>query len=433
MQNKLSLFAAVAVVSLVVGSSCNCGKPVVMTTTGSVTLAGDTLDFGVVPEGTSKGGKFRIDNDGRAPVTIAITLKDGTSADFKLGTTPTTVEAGSFAEVPVVFSPVASGEDTGTALVSLPGTNEMPLEVHLHGGPIVAQLVVDPDPVDFRPATMALTHKSVQLKSVGTAALNIRTIAISQTGNPDFALTPPMLPAKLLPGEFITVGVDYSRSTRSTAGVMQIESDDVDAGMRDVQLLPDAIGAQCVDGAMQACTGANSCNGTRMCAGGQFGACMCGDSGVVMMDAGVDAGVDAGFDAGTGSCNANGLFTIDAGSNPINYQCCDYLGLGIISVDLDVKTLTIQNSASSMRPLPRQPGGNLPVAGTAAMCPAGSFIYTRTLPGGCNETYTVSGTFLDPNTFVGTYTAQFSGSDCAGAMCGGLDCADQSWTFEAKR
>lgn len=69
----------------------------------------------------------------------------------------------------------------------------------------------------------------------------------------------------------------------------------------------------------------------------------------------------------------------------------------------------------------------------AAMCPGGTFSYSRELMGGCTETYTLSGTFTGPNTFVGTYRAEFAGNDCTGALCGGNDCTDQMWNISAGR
>jgi len=52
---------------------------------------------------------------------------------------------------------------------------------------------------------------------------------------------------------------------------------------------------------------------------------------------------------------------------------------------------------------------------------------SRSIPGTCTETYTVTGTFLDENTLQGTFTAAFSG----GTWCFG--CTTTIWDFTATR
>jgi hypothetical protein len=73
--------------------------------------------------------------------------------------------------------------------------------------------------------------------------------------------------------------------------------------------------------------------------------------------------------------------------------------------------------------------------GMAAVCPGGSFIHKRVLPGECEETYTLTGQFVDTKTFVGTYTAEFSGPDCNGGGSGlcGTVCNNQSWNISATK
>lgn len=433
-------------------SGCNCGRPVVQMTESSIALPADNIEFGVVPEGTSKGAKVHIDNNGRAPVDISVAFGAGSSSDFMLGPVPKNIEAGGFVEIAVIFSPLAAGEDTGTIEVNTVGSTEAPLSVRVHGGPIFPSLAFEPDPVDFRPSTMPLERKTVQLRSVGTAAVTIRSVGVSQTGNPDFSVVPPTVPTRLLPGESVGVRVEYARSQRSTEGLMEVLSDDADAGTKTLRLIPDppavcadgldndgdgltdfpddpgcqdaadsdeANAGSCVNGATQPC--GSPCTGTRTCVGGNYGACMitsCPDAGVV--------------DAGSGGCNAAGTYTAtvtDGGA--MTYACCAGLGIGAL-VDIDITTFTIQPGSTSVRPTPKQPGTTLP--GAAAMCPAGAFTYTKTLPGGCNETYTLTGNFTGPNTFIGTYSAVFTGNDCVGnVLCGGDDCLDQTWSISATR
>lgn len=520
--------AALATVVLSFSSACNCGKPIVMNTMSSIALEGDTLDFGIVAEGTSKGGKFRVNNNGRAPVNIGVIIGAGSSSDFTLGTVPTTVEAGGFIEVPVVFTPIGPGSDVGTAEVLEMG-GMTPLIVNLKGGPIEPFLDVLPDPVDFRPSTMPQETRMVQLKSVGTSALTINAVGVAANGSPDFSVDGPTMPTRLLPGEFVTARVVYQRSMNIMNGYMEVLSDDSDAGLRQVLLIPDRPTAcsdtldndndgradfpndpgcqnpqdddeynpaQCVNGAMRMCGSADGgfCSGTQACINGLWSMCNgannpqpetcdnqdedCNgvvDNGVTRGCWTLDAGlrgigncrdgvevcsqgmfipncmgqvgptaevcgnavdencnglINEGCPIGDGGCNPNGLFILDAGR--ITYQCCD--GLGFPLVDIDIDRFTIQNNAMSVRPQPTQPQSTLPNPGPAATCPNGTFLYTRTITGTCDEVYTLTGTFMGPNVFVGQYTVQFMGTDCVGnPLCGGNDCTDQTWNISAGR
>lgn len=459
MRRHLAPPALLAALLVVTAAGCNCGRPITMMTQSSLTIPVDTLDFGVVAEGTSKGGKFRIDNVGRAPVTVAVTLDSAGSAEFELGTVPMSVEAGGFIEVQVTFTPVGAGSDESGAFIATEG-QETPLRVNLKGGPIAPRLAFMPNPLAFGPGNLPLERKTATLRSVGTSALTIRSVGVVSSGNPNFSIVPPPLPARLLPGEVLAVVVEYARTARTDTGFIEVLSDGADAGRSLLELFPDpptictdrvdndndglvdfpedpgcqdvtdndeSNAAQCVNGATQPCDiGTCAFAGMRTCANTLWGMCM------GTCDAGVpDAGFDAGVaDAGSG-CNPIGAFRLDAGT--IAYSCCD--GLGFPLVDINVTEFRIQASGAStnVRPMPNQPGGTLERPTPAAMCPSGTFSYSKTITGGCEETYTLNGTFRGPNTFVGTYTATFSGSDCSGALCGGNNCVDQTWNISAGR
>ncbi len=529
---KLTAAAVLALAAF--AASCNCGKgPPVIKTEASLALEADVLDFGPVPEGTAKGGKFRVDNIGRAPVGVAVTLVAGGSGDFALGTLPTSVEAGGFVEVPVTFTPAGPGEDEAFAEVSTGAPEEIPLRIRLHGGPISAALEFDPDPLDFRPATQVLETKTVRLKSVGGATLEVKNIGVSAAGNPAFSVVPTTLPKLLLPGETMPVQVEYARSASLAEGLMEVNSNDGDAGVRRLRLLPDRPAAcadsvdndqdgrtdfpadpgcdnaadddesnagACVNNATRAC-GTGICVGSQTCVSGQWDTCQvdagaavpetcdnrdedcdgqvddnltrscysgaigtlnvgqcrggqqtcaagswgttcpgevlpagsdtCGNNVDDDCDGPVDegCGVDAGPpDAGPppdGGCNPNGIYTLDAGS--IQYTCC----FGLSSIDVTQFQFT-PAGGTTVIPGPSQPGTTL-TSGSTTTCPSGTFNVSRLLAGGCNETYRLQGNFVGPNTFVGTYTATYSGSQCD--CFGGLDtpCTNQSWSISAGR
>lgn len=351
---------------VVVAAGCNCGRnPGLMKTESSLSLASDVLDFGPVPEGTSKASAFRVDNTGRASVGVTAALKAGTSSEFSLGAVPATVDALGFIEVLVTYTPEGPGEDEGFVEIQSAQPDTLPLTLRLHGGPIAPAIAFEPDPVDFNPSTMLLEAKTARVKSVGTSALNVRAIGVAANGNPDFSVVPPALPAKLLPGESLNVRVEYGRSARDTEGRMEVLSDAEDAGLAWLRLIPDPPAkcsngqdddmdgltdfpndpgcqdaddddeynpAQCINGAMRVCGGndAGTClPGTQTCVNGVWG--MCTGMGTPTpetcnnMDDDCDGTIDDGVErpcysgdagtAGIGACRAglesciNGVWT----------------------------------------------------------------------------------------------------------------------------
>lgn len=438
MRGSLLLVALAATSLALCASGCNCGRQTITMTEASLTIPLDELEFGVVAEGTSKGGKFRVENVGRASVNVEVSLADGGSADFALGSVPVSIQAGGFIEVPVIFTPTNPGEDEGAAELNIAGGTEQPLRVRLHGGPIFPSLAFDPDPLDFRPATMQLELKTVQLRSVGTAALTIRSVGVAATGNPQFALVPPALPSRLLPGESLAVRVEYARNGLTTEGLLEVLSDDADGGLRTLRLLPDRAAecsdlidndqdgltdfpadpgcqdaadtdetnaAQCVNGGTQPCGDGGVCGGLRTCVNGAWGACTGGTS------CEVDAGVDAGM-PDAGPCDVSGLWRVDGGA--ITYSC----SFGLVNIGISrFNFATNVPAAGTMTVAPQQtwsPGSSQFLQGANSSCPSGTLSASTVFSGSCDETYTLTGSFTGPNSFEGTFGMSFSGTcfDC---------------------
>jgi hypothetical protein len=80
------------------------------------------------------------------------------------------------------------------------------------------------------------------------------------------------------------------------------------------------------------------------------------------------------------------------------------------------------------------PSNPVSMTGAATTCPSGSFSNTGTIPGGCTETYIVNGSYLDADTWSGTYEVQFTGADCScfGGMFG-TPCVNQLFSVTAMR
>jgi hypothetical protein len=186
-----------------------------------------------------------------------------------------------------------------------------------------------------------------------------------------------------------------------------------------------------VDGITRGCytgpagtSGVGTCrNGTQTCTAGSWQSTCPGEVTPIAEVCGnsLDDNCNGTPDDGCSGCTVNGLYTLDAGS--INYTCC----LG--SVNIAVTQFQLLGSGATIIPGPTHSGGNL--NGVATTCPSGTITGTKVLTGGCTETYTLNATFVGPNTWVGTYKAQFTGSQCG---CFGLDpCVTQTWNISAGR
>ena len=90
---------------------------------------------------------------------------------------------------------------------------------------------------------------------------------------------------------------------------------------------------------------------------------------------------------------------------------------GLVSIDFD----TIAGVESAPSITMTSIGSSQPGTMTGTINPDGWEVSTSiTFPGTCEETYTLTGTFIDASAFEGTFQASFSGWDC-------VDCVPQIW------
>jgi hypothetical protein len=60
----------------------------------------------------------------------------------------------------------------------------------------------------------------------------------------------------------------------------------------------------------------------------------------------------------------------------------------------------------------------------------GSIDVSGSIAGSCTETYSLTGQFTDADSWIGTFTAQYTGGDC---NVSGDECTNQSWSVEGQR
>jgi len=239
----------VSVVVTAAAAACDCGKNVVIQMNEpTIFLESNELDFGPVTEFTDAGRSIVVTNNGLAPLGISSVTIEQDGGEFTVARLPGPIGVSGTGNIEIDFSPLGAGDDYAVAVISSDDPKTPTVRVNLHGGPIYPSLAFDPDGgfLTFVPTSMALTSKYAVLRSVGGSSLTVTSVGVAPTGNPDFSVVRPALPAVLRPGQGLPVQVDYSRSSRNTEGIMSVNSDDPDAGRRTLRLIPDPA-AQCSD------------------------------------------------------------------------------------------------------------------------------------------------------------------------------------------
>lgn len=314
---RLPLFASLAACALpLILARCDCtAEP--LSEAQPIAQAPEALEFGALAEGTSQAQDIVVENLGFAELDVTAALGPGTSGDFVLENGTITISSRSNGTIPVRFSPLGPGEDSGTVVLTTNDLRNPELTVRVHGGPIEPQLTA-PVSVDFSPADASIVQRTVVLTNSGLAVLELESIAVDVAANPQFVIASGGDPDQaLLPQGSIVVTMNHPRSTRTDNGRLLVRSNDpTDAaggGVRAIELVPDPLGPcedtvdndgddlvdypddpgcsdffdeseedapDCVDGATQICgTDVGVCeSGLRTCVGGVFGDCV-GESG----------------------------------------------------------------------------------------------------------------------------------------------------------
>ncbi|MEZ4382416.1 MAG: hypothetical protein R3A79_13780 [Nannocystaceae bacterium] len=134
-------------------------------------------------------------------------------------------------------------------------------------------------------------------------------------------------------------------------------------------------------------------------------------------------GCDAECKVEAEDCDPDGLYAVQGPA--LTYTCC--VGL----VDINVSAFTFTNDGASILSSPSNP---VPMSGAPTTCPDGDFANQGSIPGGCTESYALTGSFDDKDTWTGTYEIKFQGQQCTcldGQL--GTPCVDQSFAVTAQR
>ena len=214
---------------------------------GQLAVEPSALNFGAIAEGATDERSVVVTNAGTAVVGLTVSLDPSGSPDFTIRDTALSVPARAILSIDVRYAPSSSGSDESRLILTADDPSIPPVQVLLLGGPIAAELDVDPDPVDFAPAMSALESRTLTLRNRGQANLQIDALGIDMGGNQSFSTAPFAVPMTLAPDDRVEAIVRYARSAVRTEGKLVIRSNDGEEPERTVRLLPDPLNA-CEDG-----------------------------------------------------------------------------------------------------------------------------------------------------------------------------------------
>lgn len=168
---------------------------------------------------------------------------------------------------------------------------------------------------------------------------------------------------------------------------------------------------------------------TAACALDTQGCATCGND---MVEAGEDCddgntaagdGCDAACKTEAQACEPDGVYTVQGPA--IGYTCC----IGLVTVNINAFTLSADGAT-----IASNPSNPVPMLGAATTCPDGAFANKGEIQGGCTESYEVSGSFTDADTWTGEYKLTFTGDQCScfNGMVG-TPCVNQVFPVTAKR
>lgn len=229
------------------GSSDLTRTPVVLSGGGgnppTLVVQPSPVEFGDVQVGADVARSVRLTNAGdRELVVSAARLRPGSAAGLKLDAAGTLrIAGGASRDLTVRFAPrLALGDETGTLELTSNDPQQPSVTVAIHARSVNPQAVVSPRRLDFEAQRLAAppTTRLVTVRNAGDGTLHVTAVRLADGGDESFALpVPPTLPHALGRGEKLDLVVEFApRQVGVLAGVLEIETDDVDLPRVEVDL-----------------------------------------------------------------------------------------------------------------------------------------------------------------------------------------------------
>jgi hypothetical protein len=299
----------------------------------------EPLDLGDVFVGSSSSGQFTVSNTGTAPLVIDSII--GSGAPFTVfPPTHITIEPGKSDTVTIGFSPTVEGIFGGTVTFSSNAGNDAQLTRTVSGQGIVPTAdqfpdISTPPSLEFGGVQEEITvAKTLTVSNVGTAPLEVSNVTVDNSVFNVLTTHGETLPLVINPGESRNLVVQLTpplgSGSTSFNGLLSIESNDPDEGIRTVSLTGNALAPEpplqnnpIIGASVDDIIDSTNCTSV---------------SGIVEFDAGSSASdvfqvilTDQG-----GVTAVSGTFTASSGAGKVNFNGIDACGLadGVIEVSV---------------------------------------------------------------------------------------------------
>jgi hypothetical protein len=184
------------------------------------------LNFGMLGEGEESIKTFTISSVGEEFLEIETLRIESEAPSFTILTDVDGLRlpVGEYAEIDVVFTPMASHSQSGQAIITSNAAGEEEVAVELIGDGSIAELQIFPDPLDMGVAYVGCDNDDeIELRNVGTDALEI--YEVNHEGSSfdfDSALD---LPLTLEPDESVSVYLNFEPEEEGEAnGTLTVTS-----------------------------------------------------------------------------------------------------------------------------------------------------------------------------------------------------------------
>jgi hypothetical protein len=188
------------------------------------------IDFGAVTVAQQTAvQRFTIRSVGDSDLlveNIAIGGKDAGRFTILDGSSSFMLAAGASKEIDVAFSPDGLLDAVGEVVVTSNDASSPEIPVDLRGALAIAQIAIEPDPVDFGVVDVGCqASRPVEIVSIGDEPVTVESIAANGDGYT--VMHGHALPRTLAPGDRLAVELTFEPTdARDFAGLLEVVSDD---------------------------------------------------------------------------------------------------------------------------------------------------------------------------------------------------------------
>src|SRR5271156_6064781 len=196
---------------------------------GRLSATPASASFGDVVMGDNDSKAVRLSNTGTSSLTISRVSVSGKGFSISKVATPLKLSVGQSISLEAHFTPVTTGEATGSIAITS-NASDSKLAIGLSGTGVMGRLSATPASASFGDVVMGDNDsKAVRLSNTGTSSLTISRVSVSGKG---FSMSKVATPLKLSVGQSISLEARFTPVTTGEAtGSIAVTSDASDPSL----------------------------------------------------------------------------------------------------------------------------------------------------------------------------------------------------------